>query len=1667
MITSQAVYCGVKMMPARRNDWYSAFFWLIPALFLSAFSAHAQYGQEWIDYTKEYYRIPVGEDGIYRITYQDLQNAGFPVGAVDPRRIQLYHRGVEQAVHVEGQADAQFNTTDFIEFFGRKNDGESDTELYQPVSAQPHTYYNLFSDTTAYFLTVNALAVAGKRMDRKWEVNVSGLPAEPFHMDEKMLVNTQEASLGQAYATYIRNTFFDVGEGWTGQVIAQNNSVDYTLEGLTNGMITGGLPKLEMLIVGRADIVEPHRVEIYAGPSAGMTRLITTRDIEKFNTVQIKESLNWTDIGGDGRLVVRMRVLAVGTSARASISYIRVTYPQQFSSASVSEKYFRLAENPGGKSFISILNPPANARLYDVTQPDAVSWYVPPASTFNPVISSTESSRRLLLTSIIRPVSNIKRIRFRNIQPTRHNYIIISHRSLMTPAGEHTDIVRAFAGYRSSPAGGKYDTLVLDVRQLYDQFNYGEISPLAIHRFMKFMVDGGNPRYLFIIGKGLDWNLGYYRNPSNSRFTVYKDLVPSAGSPASDLYYTIGLGSTTYEPAIATGRLSAMQPAEVLAYLNKVKETEALPYTELWRKRIMHLSGGITNAELQDFKRYMRDFSFIAENIFLGGETRLKSKNSIAVGEVINISEEVNNGVSLITFFGHSSPTNADFEVGFVSNPSMGYRNAGRYPVFLINGCNVGDFFSTGPRFGEDWTNAHDKGAIGFIAHSYFGYTTTLRYYSDLFYRVAFADSSFMQQGLGDIQKEVARRYMQFLSPTELNLTQVSQMVLLGDPAVRLFGAGKPDYTITKERVFISSRDGQPVTGFSDAFTVNMVVQNPGMAIPDSLRVRITRVFDDGSTEAYDSLFRPVFFQDTLQFIIRQAANKGFGNNTLRIELDPENTIDELTETNNAVEYDLFIPRSVTQNLLPYNFAIVNTPSVKLKFASSDVAGAARDFIVELDTVPTFDSPQQQQAVINGRLIEYPVDLLTADSTVYYWRTRFKDPSPTEVADWSVSSFSFIANGPEGWAQLRFPQFLANRSSGLVMDPQLERIGFETKTITVSVNTYGSNYSLPGKLLSVKVNNEEYAPADVEVICRNNTLNLLAFDKQSLIPYAGLMAVPACGRRPLVINSFTFGEIQTNIQAYLENIAWGDSLVMFTYGNPDLAALPALIKLHFESAGISEAQLSSILPGEPVVIFARKGAAPGTARLIRSDNNPADTQELAASGTITGSVFTASMNTPVIGPAQRWNKLNLRVLISEFPQTDKFSIDVTGITLSGDAAFLFREDSAEIDLSSIAPEQYPYLALTYTVQDSVNLTPPQLLHWIVDYTPVAEGVLQVDVPQGNQQVMEGETWSAVYRFLNISNKNFTDSLTVRYGLTGLVSRKSTNQSIRIQAPAPDASISFTLPYVTLGQVGLNDAWVNVNPRIIPEQYYDNNQVVFSGLVRVEPDVTRPVLEVTVDGRFLLNGDYVAPNPHIRIVVRDENPFLKIVNPESVTVRLRYPNSAFPTLIQHTQADVQWRAQTETEPFTLDFKPVNLLPGTYELEVEARDASNNASSTEPYRITFVVAYETYVVFMPPHPNPSNDQFWFDLSIAGVSPPDKISVTVLALDGRKVKQFDVTDMIIGLNRFSWDGTDFSGNNLPGGLYLYNLVITKEGETLPVNLPEGEKFFTGGYGKLVLSR
>lgn len=1612
-------------------------------LLFSVNQIFAQTGNEWIDYAHQHFKIPVGQDGLYRLTAAGLAAAGVPSGT-DPAMIKLFHRGVEQAILVSGGADGSIDPGDYIEFFGQRNDGTLDAGLYQPQEAQPHQYYNLYSDTTSYFLALTTSP--GKRM-QTYNQPPGALTPATFHLDEKLRINTDQYSTGRD-ENEVQITAFDVGEGWTGNQIVQTQTIEYTVPGLLRTVPSAGTPTVEMVLVGRGPMM--HQGDVLLGSGQRFAGSFT---FSGYDAHKLELPVAWADVAADGSLTVRVRCNGVsGGVDRFSVSYVKVRYPQTLDMDNGVQKIFELPGN-ASRSYLKIANAPSGTRLFDITDPkNVIAVTTTVSATLDAVVESDVDRKLIAVNQVITPV--IRPVVFREINPSQYDYIIISNPLLRKPALGYPDPVQAYADYRASTQGGEYRPLVVNVQELYDVFNYGEYSPLAIYHLMRYLTTSGDPKFLLLAGKGLEVFYNWNRNQSGSGFSVYKDFVPSAGYPSSDMAFTAGLSGTTYEPAVPTGRIPAVKSEDIAAYLNKVKEMEAEPYHHLWRKDLMHLSGGIYDGEPELFRSYMLDFQATAEGAQLGGRVSALAKHSKEV-QLINIAEQVNAGLNLITFFGHASPTLLDFQLGNVTDPVQGYSNKGKYPTLLMNGCQVGDFNLAATLFGEDWIIAKDKGALGFIGHSGYGFVTNLRRYTQLFYDVGYADPLFVSKGLGEIQKEVARRFMESEGPWLASISQVQQMMLLGDPAVKLFGAKKADLEITDSNVSVASFDGKPITMKTDSFALRMVVRNYGLAPDATIRIEVTRTLSDNTTITYDSLYPLTRYSDTLTMVIRRNPREinGFGDNNFKVTVDPDNVIDEYSKANNVADMTAVIASNATRNLFPSEFAIVNHRDISLSLQAYDLTGGEREFEVELDTAHNFGTAFRQHWKIKGPVMaRQPVTLPEGDTITYYWRTRLANARSGESTAWVQSSFTYINDGREGWAQVRFPQFINNPGEGLVKDSVLREFRFKETITPVSVVTSSSQVPNYYQQTSIMLDGVQYFQAFPGFDCRSNTLNMVAFDRKSAVPYLGVKlewfnrAGRTCGREPMVINSYYYNEMatgsDTDLLAYVNNIQTGDSVVLFTVGNAYFSLWPEEAKTKLGEFGISTAQINDLQDDEPVVIFGRKGEAPGSALILRSSESQHSLQQVAVSGTIRGGYSNGTMHSEWIGPATKWDALTTSTSRQE---ADVVSFSVTGIRLNGQEDVLLTDIADDRSLSDIDANLYPYIRLSFHSADDTYITSAQLDQWIVTYTPGAEGMLYFAGTAATEQLDEGVIWKKPFGFINISDKLFADSVTVNYEVFNHQKLLTVKSNFSIPAPLPGDTSEFFVPVNTLGMAGMNDVQVFANPRILPEHYYDNNLLLMMNKLEVLTDVLNPVLGVTIDGRRVINGDYVNPNPSIEITLWDENKYVLKTDTAGMRIFLTYPcgtPECAPQQILLSDNRVKWFAATATSDFRIEFHPGALADGEYTLRAEGADARGNGSRVAPFELSFVVKNETTLIVSEAYPNPAKSLVFFKIVVSGGTLPERMELSVMSLNGQlqaALNENDFPPLQIGVNEVQWNVRTSNGNALPNGMYIYRCKVT----------------------------
>ncbi len=173
-------------------------FLLLTLIIMTAHLAAQQYGNEWINFGQKYYKISIPPNinsGLFRIDYNTLLNSGIPITSINPKNFQLFIKGQEQYININDESDNVFNTTDYIEFYAKKNDASFDSSAYTDIVRLPNPYIALFNDTNYAYLTWNT-SLSNKRFQRETDVNFLGYTAANYIYNEKVEAYKTDYSVG-------------------------------------------------------------------------------------------------------------------------------------------------------------------------------------------------------------------------------------------------------------------------------------------------------------------------------------------------------------------------------------------------------------------------------------------------------------------------------------------------------------------------------------------------------------------------------------------------------------------------------------------------------------------------------------------------------------------------------------------------------------------------------------------------------------------------------------------------------------------------------------------------------------------------------------------------------------------------------------------------------------------------------------------------------------------------------------------------------------------------------------------------------------------------------------------------------------------------------------------------------------------------------------------------------------------------------------------------------------------------------------------------------------------------------------------------------------------------------------------------------------------------------
>jgi hypothetical protein len=1652
------------------------------------------FGNDWIEYTQDYYKIPIAENGVYRISFQTLLAAGVPVATIDPNNYQLFVKGEEIPLYIEGESDGVFDVADYIEFYGQKNDGWLDTALYEGRLNQPNPYFSLINDTLNYFLTWNTSG-NNARFQEENAIDFGNYLKAPYILNEILQVYNSNYYDGKILSSQATNPEYTSAEGWMDSPLTLGN-VKFKTISTPNRYIGGPFVDFEIQVVGASDWQAisngDHHLRITFGSQA------VDEIFEGYQLRKINRSFSPTELSATNNLIRFESVddLNVGVD-RTALAYMKIRYPHSLSLSNANYYEFYLEDaNLQTAQYLELIsfNGGPNPILYDLTNHKKIrvvetlsnhKMIVPNGGGLKKCVLLNESEVKAIRK--ITPVEGTGTFTNHAVNISDSAFLIISHTDLLVGASN-------YANYRQSQ--GTYSVLV-DVETFYDQFAYGiNKHPMAIRNFMNQALTAWThpPTHLFLVGKSVsvkEHRLSYLPSPAGTeaKLAYERNLVPSFGNPAADNLLISGLRGTNLETPIPIGRLSANNDLEIRVYLDKVIEYETAP-TQKWMKRALHFAGGKSVLETARHEAYLNGYAQDFESGEIGGKALLFRKNSASPYQTTladSVRELINNGVAMMTFFGHSSSTGG-FDIS-IDSPSQ-LRNKGRYPVLLGNSCFAGNYHQSGIRStSEEYVIQKDAGVIGFIANGNLGVGLYLNEFSSAFYE------NLAVGNYGESLAESMRQAViavQSANTQELLKNVCIEMSLQGDPSIKLNLSEDPDFVVANGQVEVSPKD---ITADLTEFKIQIRIDNIGRNTTDSVLIQLNRKFPNSSKNdsTVTQLITPIAFEHYVEFIFPIDLLNDVGVNEFSFSIDPLSQIRELDETNNSVNFSVQIRSGEIIPIYPYNYSIVGTQNQSLSASTAFTFEAEKTYVFELDTEFSFNSGNKETTAVTskGGLLKWtPISLQNMqDSAIYYWRVS-KQPEAGQNLNWRTSSFQYLF-GETGFSQDDFDQFNENSKQFLLQNNVLNQFSFTTKAAEVSIQTYGSPSASQYNDVRYAVDNDirekqSCFPRPAFMIAVLDSVSLESwktpFVNQNVQNNFGQSngdrwCTPNRLRAEQVFNfAANDSSVLDTMKYFIENeIPNGNYVIIYNWLGIDFDFInnyDSTILNAFKDLGVTV--FNGIQNNSGFAVVLKKGDFSSVVENVSAV--PSAKVEVRTSISTNSDV--GEMTSVELGPSSNFNRLSYRFKSLEINSKDSVEVLIIGVDSLNVEEVLFRSSEMRLDTNSAAlvnENKHQFLKLQMNVTDTLNQTPPQLQRWQVSFDELPDAALN---PSGYLTVNKDSLEQGELFVIEVAVDNPTkvdmDSLLIDLRLETSSGSIFPIYAVTTAPLLADSNVIVRFEINTENLSGGNTLLIEVNPnQVQPEKFTFNNFGQYN--FYVFSDRINPLLDVTFDGRHIINREIVSSKPIISIDLKDNNQFIALDDTSSFELYLRKPNGQEELVNFSSNSDYNVEfipANLPQNQARVVFKPQLIEDGIYRLRVRAKDKSGNESGNQDYQVEFEVINKSSVTNILNYPNPFSTSTRFVFTLTGSEVPQEVQIQIMTITGKVIREIDEMELgplRIGNNitEFAWDGKDEFGDQLANGVYLYRVKMKLNGSNVDRRESAVDKSFVRNFGKMYLLR
>ena len=432
----------------------------------------------WIDYSREYVKLQIPDDGIYRVDYDQVVEFGINPASINPKSFKIFSKGNEIPIYVFGESDLSFDQGDYIEFWSEKNYGSPDYREIVSLGEDYLNYFDRYSDTSIVWLSWDGND--GKRITIQ-NTSTSGLTDTLFsHKVFKHLEEDERLWYYDAVSPRVQLPNWQENKVWTWHFLGNGGSIPFNF--IANDFVSNTSVNVTARMISNATdqlFTNNHRFGLgLNSPSPEDTIVFSYKETVNFDAVYNSNELvsgsNTINIFGMQNDSLRWH--------QALIDWVDIEY-QRYNVAVNDSLLLRVTDNiQASERVIKITNisQPQGSMLVYKIKPSfkkITSFNISNSVlTFTDTVSANDEYFIVNESLTLLPTFLMKKY-FINLRDGNRgaDYIAISNRLLQSSAEQYINFI-----------DNNYETRneLVYVDDIYDEFAYGYSKPEAIKDFL-------------------------------------------------------------------------------------------------------------------------------------------------------------------------------------------------------------------------------------------------------------------------------------------------------------------------------------------------------------------------------------------------------------------------------------------------------------------------------------------------------------------------------------------------------------------------------------------------------------------------------------------------------------------------------------------------------------------------------------------------------------------------------------------------------------------------------------------------------------------------------------------------------------------------------------------------------------------------------------------------------------------------------------------------------------------------------------------------------------------------------------------------------------------------------------------------------------------------------